>query len=647
LFAAVQKAYTDRSTTTATIAGVPPVPAPAPAPASPSVGSATDAVVSGTTLQEVGVDEDDLVKSDGVSLYSLDGTSVSDYSNSRDLLQRRRFNATDVQLSSSESLLLPWSKGMMGTGLFLDTERQQAVAVAQGGDYAGIYDNWFTPIYWQTGVTELSVVDVGAALKVKRHLRFSGALIGSRRIGSTLYLVLRSYPQWPIYRPVAAVSTTGVVSQDNGSTAVLPTNELPTLSLDRGPAQALVNAADCLVPKSTPDSTASADTITLVAIDLAAQEHKHSARCFVGNTEAFYMSERNVYLATTRSTYTYSGRFPVYPQNTYTDIHQFALSGLEINYQGSGSVVGHLGFDQNRKSFRMGEHNGVLRVFTQTAQRFGGWVGLPAISSPALVSDVSTTTSTSTTATASDSPGKLTMLQVRDGALTTIGELPNAQRPAPLGKSGEQLYASRFIGNRGYLVTYRLIDPLYIIDLSNPADPQILGELEVSGYSDYLFTLSDNLLLGVGKEAIADGSAGDGRAAWYQGVKLSLIDLSNPNKPVEAARSIIGQRGTDATVLHNHHGIALQTRPGSVRVSLPISLRDTPSSYASGKPWDYYSFTRNELQKFEIDLNTKTLNARTPLVSKGNERDISNDRSVLWNDQVHYYMGNDWLSAPW
>jgi hypothetical protein len=229
-----------------------------------------------------------------------------------------------------------------------------------------------------------------------------------------------------------------------------------------------------------------------------------------------------------------------------------------------------------------------------------------------------------------------------------VGELPNATRPAPLGKAGEQLYASRFIGSRGYLVTYRLTDPLYILDLSSPTDPRVAGELQVNGYSDYLFPLTDSLLLGVGKDAIADGSSGDGRFAWYQGVKLSLIDVSDPAHPREAARSVIGRRGTDATVLSDHHGIALQTSGNSVRVSLPISLHDTPSPWSAGAANDYFQFTRTELQKFEINLGELSLNARAALASSlPGERDISKDRSLLWNDQVHYFQDGTWRSARW
>ena len=205
-----------------------------------------------------------------------------------------------------------------------------------------------------------------------------------------------------------------------------------------------------------------------------------------------------------------------------------------------------------------------------------------------------------------------------------------------------------FIGARGYLVTYRLTDPLYVLDLSQPSDPKIAGELQVSGYSDYLFPLTENLLLGVGKEAISDGTSGDGRFAWYQGVKLSLIDVADPTHPREAARSLVGKRGTDATVLHDHHGIALQTLGGVVRVSLPVSLHDSPPYLATGAASDYFKFTRTELQKFEINLSGQSLVERPPLGSKlAGERSISSDRSLLWNNQVHYYQDGVWRSGVW
>ena len=598
--------------------------APVPAPSAPA------AAFSGTTLQEAGVDEADLIKSDGVQVFSLDPAAAGGAE--RNVLRRQRLSATAVgaALIPVDTLLLPFSANVRGTGAYLDAERKQLVALGEGSRGWGIYDAWFAPQSWGQGATEVVLIDTAdaAQMQTRRTLRMSAQLIGSRRLGSTLYLVMRSYPLVPGLDPGWPAEKTAANQALVDS--LQATQLLPTLSVDGGAAQPLVQASSCFTQEK--NAVKSADIVTVVAIDLAAATHRHAARCFTGGTEAFYMSDQSLYLATTRSVYTYSGAIPVYAAQTSTDLHKFALAGLDIAYRGSGNVTGHLGFDQNRKSFRMGEHNGALRVITQTAPTWGGWFPLPVISVSAPV----------------ESPGRLTILQESAGALASVSELPNAARPGPLGKPGEQLYASRFIGARGYLVTYRLTDPLYVLDLSDPTDPKVAGELQMSGYSDYLFPLTDTLLLGVGKDAIADGSSGDGRFAWYQGVKLALIDLSDPAHPREAARSIIGRRGTDATVLRNHHGIAMQTVGDTVRVSLPVNLHDTPPPLASGAVSDYFLFTRTELQNFEINLSGQSLSARAALDSiLPGERDIGSDRALLWSNQVHYYQNGAWRSAIW
>ena len=81
----------------------------------------------------------------------------------------------------------------------------------------------------------------------------------------------------------------------------------------------------------------------------------------------------------------------------------------------------------------------------------------------------------------------------------------------------ERIYSARFIGDKGYLVTFKQVDPFYVLDLSNPKKPEIKGELKIPGYSSYLHPISDDLILGIGKE----GSV----------VKVSLFDVSDPTNP--------------------------------------------------------------------------------------------------------------------
>ena len=595
------------------------------------------AAFSGTTLQESGVDEADLIKSDGVHVFSLDPAAPGTPSSARTVLRRQRLDHTAPALAPVDQLQLPFSPGVSGTGLYLDEERQQLAVLGRTQPAWGVYDLWFSPWSWSEGATEvvLAKAPAATALESRRTLRIAAHLIGSRRIGATLYLVLRSPAQVPGFDPSWSAARTA--SNRTLLESLQAAQALPTISVDGGTPQPLVAPSSCLLQEGNTQRTA--DIVTIVGIDLAGD--RHAARCFVGGTEAFYMSERSLYLATTRTAYAASGGLPAYAAQASTDIHKFTLEGLDIAYRGSGNVRGHLGFDQNRKSFRLGEHEDVLRVVTQTQEQ---WVGIPMV----IASSTPATTMTTATSATIESPARLTVLQERAGTLAVVGELPNAARPQPLGKPGEQLYASRFIGTRGYLVTYRLVDPLYVLDLSDPADPKLAGELHVEGYSDYLFPVSETLLLGVGKDAVVDGSMGDGRFAWYQGVKVSLIDVSDPARPREADRAVIGRRGTDATVLHDHHGIALQTLGGTVRASLPVSLHETPWPGTPAGPNAWYQFTRTELQRFEIDVAGQRLAARPALsASAAGERSILQDRSLLWRDQVHWYRDGAWQSAAW
>lgn len=586
-------------------------------------GAKSSSTPSQTTLQEAGVDEADLVKADASFIYSIDPLPNSE---GRLLLNRHKLGPSsgNPNLSLSDSLRLGFSKGVQGSSLYLDSDRKQIAAIgtqSSGWSYGRMpVIDWFAPTAWRNGATEVVLVNAptSGSLKQTRQIKLGGHLVGSRRIGATLYMVLRSYPQ-----NLTIGSATKV------------TDYLPTISVDGAALQSLVEPSACLVQSG--NANASADIITVLAIDLATEKHAHAARCFTGGTEAFYMSDQNIYLATTRTVYAMSGDVPQYAAETSTDIHKFSLQGLNMAYRGSGNVKGHLGFEQNRKSFRMGEFNGTLHVLTETRTN---WFPTLVVPTPLIAAN--------NVVNIAESPGRLSVLQEKQGTLALVGELPNAKRPEPIGKPGERLYASRFMGNRGYLVTYRLIDPLYILDLSEPTDPKILGSLEVSGYSDYLFPLNDGLLLGVGKDAISDGLSGDGRMGWYQGVKVALIDVSQSSKPLEVDRLIIGKRGTDATVLQDHHGIAIQILNGQVKVAMPVKVHQTPTSYMNGGPSDYYGFSWNETHKFEVNLSQKKFTVKNSLPSSlKSERWIGNDRAVIYMDQVHYYQDGIWVSGSW
>jgi hypothetical protein len=354
--------------------------------------------------------------------------------------------------------------------------------------------------------------------------------------------------------------------------------------------------------------------------------------CFIGDAETLYVSTRALYLATTQYTYQNNSGIASYSANITTDIHKFALNGSNIAYKGSAEVNGHLGWQQDLKSFRMGEFSAenapdsesIFGIITYTGNQF------------------STTT---------DSPATLYTLQEDSSQtehLKILAQLPNNQRPTTLGKPGEQIYATRFIGNKAYLVTFRSTDPLYIIDMNNPADPFVVGELQIDGYSDYLHPIGDQFILGIGKDAITSNDGiGDVRGAWYQGVKLSLIDISNPQLPVERWQQIIGKRGTNTAVSNTHHAFTSVQDGNNIQIALPISLHENSTNNASDTPTTYHDWQYNALYSYTINTETGDLSPVDILHSNATTEYVNQwqkDRSAIVGGKLYYLSGDEIIS---
>ena len=132
-------------------------------------------------------------------------------------------------------------------------------------------------------------------------------------------------------------------------------------------------------------------------------------------------------------------------------------------------------------------------------------------------------------------------LYILDSNLNVVGQLQNLA-------SGEDLHSARFIGDRCYLVTFNQIDPLFVVDLSNPTSPQVLGNLTIPGYSDFLQPYDATHLIGIGQDvntSIGAGLAeitGDVYYTAVQGLKVSLFDVSDVANPTEISSVVIGRQ---------------------------------------------------------------------------------------------------------
>lgn len=572
-----------------------------------------DSAVAGTTLQEAGVDEDDLLKSDGHFVYALS----PGYWMAHDRQMPARLDVSRIQPNGS---LAP-----AGT-VALDPE------TAVTGMYLAQAEQRIAIVGTRQGRLSLDLYDMPGGAPPVRAAQFEldGELIGTRRIGAVLYVASRWSPDLSRYSLQYGVPA----AQASAALAKLDASALlPMIRTNRGPATALVAEQDCHLQPANASIDLQLTTIT--AIDLSTPALERRSRCLVGNGDSLYMSESAAYVATSRN-YWMSWDFGLasFTAELTTDIHKFALEGLRIGYRGSAEVKGHLGHDREKAPYRMSEHEGDLRVVTFTDTSGWGGVGEPI---PMLAAEASSAASPlRATTPAPVSPATLTVLResAPAGRLIQVATLPNARRPAPLGNPGEQIYAVRFAGPMAYLVTFRRTDPLYVLNLSDPADPKAAGELTMPGFSDYLYPLANGKLLGIGKDATATGV--------MQGLKVALFDVSDPAHPRELSSLSLGERGTMSALDFTRHGISILQGESLARIALPVRLTATT-------PAGYPQPVRQGLARFVVDAAAGTLVQRPMAVTLDFDSNTSydtyyrfnlaNERSIQTTGATYYLSG--------
>lgn len=583
-----------------------------------AVFSAGPTPVSGTVLQEAGVDEDDRLKSDGSMLYAL---HPSRYENQA--WTPERLSTSKIQADGSLADLGSVNLAVEGVGgMYLAGEAKRLAVISRPG-YGTVQPLALIALPPQAVTIDIFGTADGAKPAPLHKVEITGQLIGSRRIGNILYLATKWSPDLTAYR-LPASSTPAQVSTTLAPLAA--PQILPKIRIDGGPVQPLMADTDCMLQPA--NASLSLQLTTVTAIDLASPTLARSNRCFAGDGSMLYMSPSAVYIASSQQ-YWIANTFTTFmaptalPQDATTDIHKFALNGLQVEYRGSGQVQGHLGWDVEKMPYRMSEHQGDLRVITYTGDT--GWSSAPA-------------------ATVKPSPATLTVL--RENAATrslgVVGKLPNAQRPQPLGHEGEQIYAVHFAGPRGYLVTFRRTDPLYVLDLADPADPKAVGELAMPGFSDYLFPLANGKLLGVGKDATDLG--------LQQGIKIALFDVADAARPRMLASQTLGTRGSYTALDGSRHGInLLDAGGGKTRVALPVFVNESAQSRVG-----YQGLARWEVDTVAGTLTERSLMLATRFTGTSADAELyarfrlDQERSAQSAKATYYLSGGavSWTTLP-
>jgi hypothetical protein len=394
---------------------------------------------------------------------------------------------------------------------------------------------------------------------------FQGQEQAARLINGQVVLTLTNQPRLPwVYAgggaraaQKAATAANRAVIESSKASDWLPST---TVTTGRGKsAKTITRAASCAGTYHTVIGSG-LGTVSVVSLN-PTSEAPGSEVTVLGNAENVYVSATQLYVATTdwqfQSGWTcppspfaacpmQPADVPAYPVNdaVSTDIYGFDISDpSDPQYIGSGTVPGTL-----IGQYAMSEYDGYLRVATT--------VGEPA---PAPVDGG--------TPPAQLSDNVVSVLQAQSGSLATVGKLDG------LG-SGEKIYSVRFEGDLGYVVTFNQVDPLYVIDLSNPAQPALAGQVSLSGYSSFLQPLSAGLLLGVG-QAVDQTLA-------PQGLQVEVFNVSDPASPSLVSQQQLGD-GASSTAEYDPH--ALLWWPQANLLVLPVDDYSVSGPSSAADVW--------------------------------------------------------------
>ncbi|MBD3281398.1 hypothetical protein GF391_01500 [Candidatus Uhrbacteria bacterium] len=340
-----------------------------------------------------------------------------------------------------------------------------------------------------------------------RTVEFDGSLSSSRMIDGNVYLVMSSWSRWH--------SLDGLPKEEGLVPAYRDSDK-------SGEFEPMVRCGNV----GYFDPEPSREYLTVASVPMHGKGEVER-EVILGSSETVYASLENLYVAKRdwQVRPFYDSMIP--EDRERTNIYKFNLDEGEVNFAKQGHVPGHL-----LNQFSLDEHNGYLRVATTKGEVWR---------------------------TGADSTNNVYIL---DGEMNPAGSIEGI---AP----GERIYSMRFMGDKGYMVTFKKVDPFFVLDLKNPKDPKILGKLKIPGYSDYLHPMDENHIIGVGKETV---EAEEGDFAWYQGIKMAVFDVTDVTNPKELHKIIIGDRGTESEALHNHK--AFMYSPSKQLLALPIRLAE-------------------------------------------------------------------------
>jgi uncharacterized secreted protein with C-terminal beta-propeller domain len=517
--------------------------APVPAPAAqesaskgvsspdalPSAGGFGSPGYSQTNVQVAGVDEPDFVKNDGRYIYVISGstlTIVDAYpAATASIISKTDLEDTPREIFISGDRLVLFKTGtsdISTAGTQQETDTREKIAIMPPR----------YPYYQTAPVTQALFYDISdrAHPKVLKDYTIDGDYVNARMIGSTVYLLSREsvYPYDDrIIAPAVRESSRVIMAPDvyyfdnpepqydfttitsfdagNGATKDAKTFLIGSGNIVYVSSQSIYVTYQKYYNIYRPMRGIVEPALGTVVGGSASGISRESSTAPLKDFNTMSEAEKQAVIAELKSGEQEAIRKREIDQTT-TTIHKIGISNGAITYLAKGETPGYL-----KNQFAMDEYGGNLRVAT--------------------TSDVWTTRG----------QYEYNNVLVLDNAMKTVGSLTHIAEQ-------EKIYSTRFIGDRLYMVTFKRIDPFFVIDLSTPSSPKILGKLKIPGYSDYLHPYDKNHIIGIGKETATTEWGG----VSTKGLKLALFDVTDVEHPKQIDKVEIGDAGTDSPALSDH-----------------------------------------------------------------------------------------------
>lgn len=516
---------------------------------------------STTNIQVDNVDEADIVKTDGQYIYYVTENKVFIVdANELKVISKIEIEEDKKQFSPKE-LFINKNKLIVLGDVY---EYEEVTVREENSDELKYEETENSKKYRYSDKTVLTSKNLAKAivydisdkenLKIIREVGLDGSYVDSRMIGDNIYFISKKYSYY----------YSGIKDEE-----ILPRVQ-DTVSKEQSK---LVPCTDIIYFKETENNN-----YMLVGGFNINNDDQMNVETFFGANDNIYASENNLYL--TQTTYDNNN------YNTITIIYKFSLNNSQIGLIAKNEVDGYL-----NNQFSMDEYEGNLRLATTYT--------IKENIQEQIIEEAD-----------NSSVVKIPETQYSNRLYILDENLNEVSRIDDLAKD-EKIYSVRFIGKIGYIVTFEEVDPLFVIDLSNPQNPEIKGQLKIPGYSSYLHPYDENHLIGIGYNTKSNGHGG----ITTDNMKMSMFDVSDLENPKEMFSIDIGNGYTHSEILYNHK--SLFYKASEKLIGFPVTYNN-----------------KNEVILFKIDLE-KGFERYAEIFS---EKEYYNIQRIIYIKEILYIL---------